>query len=156
MLILKFTNLLQITSRNKSQKTDETVVEYYTRLQLLAKKCEFGDVNIEVKRQIIQGTTSARLRRKAIEQSLSLEDLLKAARAMETADEQTGEMEKHHTNAIHKTYRNRQSESLKQKKKSYQGKARTLKNNQCGLCGGSYPHVGDCPAQVKKFTTVVN
>ena len=69
---------------------------------------------------------------------------------METADEQTGEMEKHHTNAIHKTYRNRQSESLKHKRKSYQGKARTLKNNQCGLCGGSYPHVGDCPAQGKK------
>ena len=51
--------------RRESQKSDENITEFYTRLQLLARKCEFA--NTETKRQIIQGTKSVRLRRKAIE-----------------------------------------------------------------------------------------
>ena len=74
--------------RQETQKSGENITEFYTRLQLLARKCQFADPELEIKRQIIQGTSSLRLRRKAIEQSLNLENLLKVARAMETADEQ--------------------------------------------------------------------
>ena len=79
--------------RQETQKSGENITEFYTRLQLLARKCQFADPELEIKRQIIQGTSSLRLRRKAIEQSLNLENLLKVARAIETADEQTTEME---------------------------------------------------------------
>ena len=86
--------------RQEMQKPGENIAEFYTRLQLLARKCQFADSELEIKRQIIQGTSSLRLRRKAIEQSLNLENLLKVACAMETADEQTTEMEKQQSNAV--------------------------------------------------------
>ena len=89
---------LRISTTNTEDR--ENVYEFYTRLQLLARKCEFSNVDIEVKRQIIQGTSSLRLTGKAIEQSLSLEDLLKSARAMETANEQTNEIEKQQLHAF--------------------------------------------------------
>jgi hypothetical protein len=57
---------------------------------------------LEIKRQIIQGTSSLRLRRKSIEQTLTLENVLKTARAMETANQHTSEMEKQQSNAVGK------------------------------------------------------
>ena len=51
-------------------------------------------------RQNIQGTSSLCLGRIALEQSLNLENLLKAARAMESTDEQTTEMEKQQSHAV--------------------------------------------------------
>ena len=74
--------------------------EFYTRLQLIARKCEFSYSDLEIKRQLIQGTVSARLRRKAIEQSLTLDQILKNARAMEAAEEQTIQIEKEQSNAV--------------------------------------------------------
>ena len=55
---------------------------------------------MEIKRQIIQGTSSVCLRRKAIKQNLNLKNLLKAARAMETPEEQTSEIEKQQSHAV--------------------------------------------------------
>ena len=131
--------------RQQTQKTGENVNEFYTRLQLLARKCEFSNQDIEVKRQIIQGTSSLRLRRKAIEQSLSLEELLKSARAMETANEQTSEMEKQQSHAVgNYNFINRQSKF----KKTFQSK-KQLNKTKCGLCGGNYPHTNKCPAHGK-------
>ena len=86
--------------RKETQKAGENITGFYTRLQLLARKCEFANLELEIKRQIIQGTSSVRLRRKSIQQSLSLENLLKTARAMETADEQTSEIEKQQSHAV--------------------------------------------------------
>ena len=68
--------------RQETQKSSENITEFYPRLQLLARKCEFASTELEIKRQVIQGTSSIRLRRKAIEQTFNLENLLKAARAM--------------------------------------------------------------------------
>ena len=104
--------------RQETQKSGENIIEFYTRLQLLARKCQFADPELEMKRQIIQGTSSLRLRRKAIEQSRNLEKLLKVARAMETADEQTSEMEKQQSNAL--GYGRNKATDVQQ-------------NNRCGL-----------------------
>ena len=86
--------------RQESQQSGENITEFYTRLQLLARKCEFANTELEIKWQIIQGTSSVRLRRKAMEQNLNLEGLLKAPRSMETADEQTSEIEKQQSHAV--------------------------------------------------------
>ena len=131
--------------RQETQKAGENITEFYTRLRLLARKCEFTDPPLEIKRQIIQGTTSVRLRRKTIEQGLSLEKLLKTARAMETADEQTSEMEKQHSHAV---VHNRNKIADKKPKRDARPKAGSH-HTKCGLCGGNYPHQGNCPAQGK-------
>ena len=100
-----------------------------------------------MKRQIIQGTSLLRLRRKAIEQSLNLEKLLRVARAMETADEQTSEIEKQQSNAL--GYGRNKATDVQQKENSRGLPKSGLRNNRCGLCGGNYPHQGTCPAQAK-------
>jgi hypothetical protein len=63
--------------RQQTHKSGENITEFYTRLQLLAQKCAFSDSDLEIKRQIIQGTSLLRLRRKSIEQSLTLENVSK-------------------------------------------------------------------------------
>ena len=134
--------------RQATQKSGENITEFYTRLQLLARKCEFATIELEIKRQIIQGTSSIRLRRKAIEQNLNLENLLKAASAMETADEQTSEMDKQQSIAV--GY-GRIKTSDDRKKESSNGQPKSgPRNTKCGLCGGSYPHQSNCPAQAKQ------
>jgi transposase InsO family protein len=129
--------------RKETQQHDETVNEFHTRLVILAKRCEFTDTDLEIKRQIIQGTHSNRLRRRAIEKTLTLEELLRAARAMEMADESTKDMEKQQSNAIN-------TSRWKGKSKFKAKPAHTKPNTTCGLCGGMYPHVGDCPAKGKE------
>lgn len=127
------------------QKSHEKVTEFYTRLQLIARKCEFSDSDLEIKRQLIQGTISARLRRKAIEQSLTLDQILKNARAMEAAEEQTIQIEKEQSNAV----------QYRVHTKSHYPKpvSEAKRSSQCGLCGGSYPHKGQCPAKGRRCLT---
>ena len=94
------------------------------------RKCEFANASSQIQRQIIQGTSSVHLRRKAIEQNLSLEGLLKAARSMETADEQTSEIDKQQSHAVgrrnNKTRDDREENSNGPPKISY-------RNTKCGL-----------------------
>ena len=140
--------LSHLCLRQETQKSGESITEFCTRLQLLARKCQFADPELEIKRQIIQGTSSLRLRRKAIEQSLNLENLLKVARAMKTADEQTTEMEKQQSNAV--GYGRNKETDVQQKENSRGLPKSGLGNNRSGLCGGNYPRQGTCPAQGKK------
>ena len=127
--------------RKEVQNTSETVSEFYTRLVILAKRCDFQNSDLEIKRQIIQGTTSHRLQRKAIESSLSLADLLKHARAMEMSNEQNSVIEK-------KTHVNCVAQS---NKKYFKPTQYTVRPNQtCGLCGGPYPHKCECRAKGKE------
>lgn len=138
--------------RRETQRAGENITEFYTRLQLLARKCEFTDLELEIKRQIIQGTSSLRLRRKAIEQSLNLERLLKTARAMETADEQTSEMEKQQSHAVGYGRNKISDDKPKEGSRPTSGSRNTPggRNTKCGLCGWNYPHQGNCPAQGKR------
>ena len=125
--------------RQKSQKSGENISEFYTRLQLLVRKCEFAHTDLEIKRQIIQGTSSVRLRRKAIEQNLNLEGLLKTARSMETADEQTSEIRKQQSHAVG---RSNYKISDDREENSNGPPKLGSRNTKCGLCGGSYSHQG--------------
>ena len=87
----------------------------------------------------------ARLRRKAIEQSLTLDQILKNARAMEVAEEQTIQIEKEQSNAVQYCVHT----------KSHYPKpvSEAKRSSQCGLCGGSYPHKGQCPAKGRRCLT---
>ena len=110
--------------------------------QKVTRLSDFENVDLEIKRQLIQTTTSARIRRKAIEQGLNLDQILKYARAMEMADDQAAEIENEQSNAVQRRsvtnthYPKPQSE--------------TNRSTKCGVCGGSYPHKFDCPAKGKR------
>lgn len=80
--------------------------------------CQFADPELQITQQNIQGTSSFCLGRIALEQSLTLENLLKAAPAMESTDEQTTEMEKQQSHAV--DY-GRNKATLDQWKENYRG-----------------------------------
>ena len=56
--------------------------------------CSFYNNNKEIKSQIIQCCSSTRLRRKPLREELSLDDLIKAARALEISEIQPSQIEK--------------------------------------------------------------
>ncbi|KAK0144485.1 hypothetical protein N1851_017146 [Merluccius polli] len=107
-------------------------------LRILAKNCEFADVEKEIKAQLIQSCSSTRLRRKALrEPGTSLNDLLEYGRAMELSEQQAAGME----GSAVSVNAGRAATSR------CAGRARP--NNQCRNCGGKYPHDGECPAKGK-------
>jgi hypothetical protein len=132
--------------RKEAQKKDEDVASFATRLLVLAEKCEFTNKDLEVKRQIVYGCVSNRLRRKALESNLDLDGLLKAARAMEQANQR---MQDSTTEEV---------KSVREKKFNFRNKKQGEKGNKsllpsarkCFCCGNEYPHDGVCPAKGKE------
>lgn len=61
----------------ETQRSGENITKFYAHLQLLAGKCDFTNNKLEIKQQIIQGTSKVHLRCKAIKQNLNLESILK-------------------------------------------------------------------------------
>ena len=81
--------------RKAQQRQGETIDQFYTRLCQLAKTCEFADEKHEIKIQLIERCSSARVRRKALrEEALSLDALLKYGCSLEISEHQVGELEK--------------------------------------------------------------
>ena len=75
--------------RQASQKSDETVDQFVTRLRKLAVHCEFADLERELKSAVIEHCTSKRLRRHALrEEAMTLDKLLSKAQALEASETQ--------------------------------------------------------------------
>ena len=70
------------------------------RLRELARNCEFGDIDKEIKIQLVEKCTSTRVRRKTLREEISLEDLMKYGRTMETSDRQIAQFESLHQSGI--------------------------------------------------------
>lgn len=132
--------------RKATQEPGENLDGYHTRLRMLAKNCEFANVDAEIKTQIIQSCASSRLRRKALrEPELSLEELLDHGRTLELSEIQATGIENGATATVNmldqKTTEKRPNSSWSTKKRS---------DNRCRNCGGKYPHDGECPAKGKQ------
>ncbi len=85
----KNTQYLVYQFRKAVQQPGEKLDTYQTRLRMLAKDCEFADVDCEIKAQLIQNCTSSRLHRKALrEPDLTLEALLDHGRTLEISEKQ--------------------------------------------------------------------
>ncbi len=133
--------------RKAQQRQGETIDQFYTRLCQLAKTCEFADEKHEIKIQLIERDSSARVRRKALrEEALSLDALLKYGRSLEISEHQAGELEKakqdfsDSINFVNKNNNRRRPNNPPNKKKTEKMRF---------YCGGSYPHPGgktSCPA----------
>ena len=132
--------------RNLVQGEDETIDKYVTRLKEAASRCEFHDVTREIKDQVVQKTSNDRLRRKALRDDPSLDNLLAAARAMELSSAQAAIIEEERkVNKVGKPgkYSSRREEKVS---KQYDG----YTNKMCFSCGEDFPHKGGrkgCPAQ---------
>ena len=89
--------------RQAQQREDETLDQFHMRLRELARNCEFGDIDKEIKIQLVEKCTSTRVRRKTLREEISLEDLLKYGRTMETSDRQIAQFESLHQSGIQVT-----------------------------------------------------
>ena len=72
--------------RQLKQITEETIDQYCTRLRQQAIICEFSNSENELKIQLVEGCLSSRVRRKAIQDDLSLANILAYARSLEITD----------------------------------------------------------------------
>ena len=73
--------------RQARQRDDETLDQFHTRLHHLAKSCEFTDAKKEIKTQLMSrnlqiDSRKTSVRRKALREDISLEDLLKYGRIL--------------------------------------------------------------------------
>ena len=82
------------TFRQARQNTGESINAFRSRLCRLSATFEFGDVDKEIKSQIILSCSSKRLRRKALrDTNMTLETLLNEARALEISETQAKDIE---------------------------------------------------------------
>nr|XP_039254335.1 uncharacterized protein K02A2.6-like [Styela clava] len=80
--------------RNAKQKFGENIDTYVARLRKLAVTCDFTDADREIKQQVISGGCDSRVREKALQQRMSLRELLDYAKSLEQAKQQ---IKQHHT-----------------------------------------------------------
>lgn len=90
--------------RQSSQKEDETVEQYATRLKKLSLTCEFGDTKEDaIRDQIIDKCKSYDLRRRFLrEKDLKLDKLLDIGRSYEAADMCAAKMESKSSSEVNK------------------------------------------------------
>ncbi len=80
--------------RQAKQSPGENLDQYHTKLRQLAESCDFADKEKEIKTQIIQNSSSAKLRRQALSKpTWKLSDLLQSGRMLELAGEQAAGIE---------------------------------------------------------------
>ena len=127
--------------RKLYQHEDEPINAFVSRLRESANRCDFNDVNREIKDQVVLNCKSDKLRRKALSEDLALDRLLDMARAHELAEKQANEIEKSKVNKVNSFTRvnkgnrgERLDETAKPSTKS------------CFKCGKSWPHKDKCPA----------
>ena len=80
---------------NMRQEEGENIDAFIIRLRTQAALCDFNDTDRRIKDQIVFNCYSKKVCRKALTDDLSLDDLIKVARAEEKAVCQAGEIEKH-------------------------------------------------------------
>jgi hypothetical protein len=83
------------TFRQAAQDPSETMDAYVTRLKRLVKTCDYGTLSAEMIRdQVLEKCHSTRLRRRLLrEEDLTLDVILRIARALEASDRQAKQIE---------------------------------------------------------------
>ena len=142
--------------RSLIQMEGESIDRYLTRLREAAGRCGFTDSKKEIKHQIVFSCTSKKVRRKALSEDPSLDDLVKYARSLEKTSTQANIIEKTDY-TVHKImrpgkYSHRYPEKQKKDVDSKMGAGRKDNKKSCYFCGGVFPHVKgrtSCPAYGK-------
>ena len=152
--------------RSMKQEEDETVAQYFARLKPAALRCEFADIDRELKDHIVMTCQSQNLRKKALRDDFDLEELLKCARSYENSDRQAALMDSSSdVQRINRRKSKRDSarygksapkagkevasgSNTPNRKKTPDSKSKN-NNKRCFNCGGVFPHPNGqkCPAQ---------
>ena len=135
--------------RNLSQDANETVDQFITRLRQQSETCDFGtpgNVNEQLRDQVIEKCSSHHLRRKLLEKgrALTLDQVRNIARAMEESERQARSIENLEV---------RQNvNKLTVREKSGPTKTHTYKKLTCYACGYDGHTFKDpkCPAKGKQ------
>lgn len=144
--------------RQSKQQPEETIDQFYARLLKLSTHCEFTDVNKEIKSQIILATINTDLRKYALRESPTLEQLLNQAKILESTKRQLSIMEQPKEAAsndkiVAKTYPKQEYK----RNKNQHGNNKKYKENEnekiktCLNCGNQWHKQGrkSCPAYGK-------
>ena len=155
--------------RQLKQMTEETIDQYCTRLRQQAIICEFSDSEHEIKIQLVEACLSSRVRRKAIQEDLTLADTLAYARTLEITDKAVKALEADNgnlcvsSNSVNLVYNQQgnsgaQSPSTRENSDHAKGvrQERTHEQQQSGKkvcynCGDNYyaGHLSECRAKGK-------
>lgn len=145
------------TFRLAKQQPTENIDSYHARLRTLAKYCEFGDVDAEIKSHVIQTCRSTRLRRRALTETLTLLQLIDLGRSMETSERQTKAIESGPAISVSSADTTVARIATRQQHTPTSGHPQRVtsrpSSDRCRNCGRQYPHEGGrtgCPA----FNTV--
>ncbi|CAN7986994.1 unnamed protein product [Ixodes hexagonus] len=128
--------------RQAQQNAGESLDAFYARLRQLSRHCNFPDVDLEIKNQIVIATTSTRLRKYAILHSLDLPDILKKGRMFEDVEHDVSEIERSADKpvlAVQKDEQHRRSKLRSEKphpRPNYQTERRHSLSTDCRNCGG--------------------
>ena len=119
-----------------TQKADETMDAYVTRLRNLSKTCEFGtSLHEMIRDQIIEKCASTALRRRLLrERELTLDNLLLIARSFELADRQALEIEQKFDSSTHLNSIEQQSESQQSRRNSAKRDSNNRLKSVCYCC----------------------
>ncbi|KAJ8047536.1 hypothetical protein HOLleu_06562 [Holothuria leucospilota] len=135
----------------RDQRSDETIAAYLVELKKLASKCEFGNSLTESLRDcLVCGLTNPQIQKRLLsEENLTLEKAVQLALAMDTASNDTAQLQKQkHGETAHAIKANRNSAKNQPPANKVNNNERKS-NNKCHNCGGAYPHKGPCPAKGK-------
>ena len=134
--------------RHEVQREGETIDSFCTRLRQLAVRCDFDNQDREIKIQLLSGTNSKRLQRRALREEQDLEGILKLARSLEIADRQALAMGK---TAETVNFTKKKGKSQNFKKSEYSSKSNSESGqdkSKCGWCGSKDRHSKkQCPAR---------
>ncbi len=149
--------------RTAKQEESETIETYVTRLRLLAKHCEFSNVDTEIMTQVVLSCHSTKLRRELLKvEDLKMEKLLSLGRVHDTLNDQVERVEGKSTeqdedyerveafNSKRKPFRKLEASQPFRRQGVQSGKSGVKTEKKCFKCGGSYPHVQECPAIGKR------
>ena len=160
---------MRYTNRQAKQESNETLDTFHTRLRQLSQTCEFDNMDNEIVSQIILSCQSQRLRRRALRETMTLDQLLTIGRSFETSEREADLVEAGRQEATYAVSDRGRRDNYKQSYPNHHDHRHPSKqhpspgqqsqpqrrqpqqgNRNCWFCGGPFPHKTTCPATGKE------
>lgn len=146
--------------REIRQEENESLNDFFKRLKIKAPDCDFGNADGEIKTQIIHKTRDSRLRKKALREQLTLQQILEYGNTLEKTDMHARKLEAAAVSGTSANFvaksRHRPRSAQFTNTKPQERKHNNKSGQQCRNCGGSFPHKNgkdSCPAKGIKCHT---
>ena len=132
--------------RQIRQNPEESIHQFYIRLKEQGQKCDFHNLEHEIKQQIELTTNNNKLRRYSFQhQTKTLQELLTTGKSFEDMKIYTETVEKQESTPVNAITRKNTQYKQQFKGKKF-GRGGMSNNKKCYRCDGEYPHQKICPA----------